>query len=441
MRGAETSENMSPERIRVVERARQHPEVRMLSLAHHIDEAALRRSYGRLRKNAAVGVDGVTKELYGEGLEERLRELKERLKSGKYRHQAIRRVHLPKGKGKTRPIGISTTEDKIVQGAIAELLEDIYEPVFLPCSYGFRRGRKAHDALKAFGAGVHQGKASCVLEFDITAFFDSLVRPELMEMLGQRVGDKSLKRLIGKCLHVGVLDGERFSEPEVGAVQGSSLSPILGNIYLHYVLDEWYEREVKPRLRGGTTYVRFADDVLMGFERREDAERVREVLGKRLARYGLSLAPDKTRLVDFRKPPNGQPGGKGPGTFDFLGFTHYWERGRKGTWHMSWKTKAARVRRFMKAVGEYCRRHRHDSVKEQHATLVRKIRGHFNYFGVNGNTLVLKAQINAAERTWLKWLRRRSQRSNLTWERFSGLLKDYPLPRPVVYVNLWDWSP
>lgn len=441
MSGAKTPVIVSPGRIRVVERARQHPEERLLSLAHHIDEGALERSFRRMRKGAAVGVDGVTKEMYGEGLAENLRGLHGRLKAGKYRHQPIRRAHIPKGKGKTRPIGISTTEDKIVQGAIAELLEELYEPVFLPCSYGFRPGRRAHDALKAFNEAVWRGEANFVLEFDIATFFDSLVRPKLMEMLSQRVGDKSLLRLVGKCLHVGILDGEEFSEPSVGAVQGSSLSPLLGNVYLHHVLDVWFERDVKPRLRGRASYVRYADDALMGFEREEDARRVMAVLGKRLERYGLNLAPDKTRLVDYRRPPKSQQGGKGAGTFDFLGFTHYWKRDRKGHWRSAWKTMSAKLGRFIRAVGEYCRRHRHDSVKEQHAALVMRVRGHFNYFGVNGNTRVLQALLWSVARVWLKWLRRRSQRSNLTWERFVALLGDHPLPAARVYVDLWARAP
>lgn len=441
MSGAKTSVIVSPERIRVVDRARQNPEERMLSLAHHIDEDALRRAYERLRKDAAVGVDQVTKEMYGERLEENLRELHGRLKAGKYRHQPIRRVHIPKGNGKTRPIGISTIEDKIVQGAIAELMEDIYEPVFLNCSHGFRRGRRAHDALVAVNRAIGRGEARFVLEFDIASFFDSLVRLKLMEMLAQRVADKSFLRLIGKCLHVGVLDGEEFRETETGAVQGSSLSPMLGNVYLHYVLDEWFEREVRPRLRGRAVYVRFADDGLMGFELREDAERVMAVIERRLAKYGLSVAPDKTRLLDFRPPASGQKDGKSATTFDFLGFTHYWKRDRKGTWRPAWRTMSARLRRFVKTVYEYCRRHRHDSVKEQHAALVRRIRGHFNYYGVNGNTRMLDAEIWSIQRAWFKWLCRRSQKKRLTWERFEDLLKDFPLPKPKVYVNLWEWSP
>ena len=293
----------------------------MLALAHHINVEALRRAYYRIRRNAAVGVDGVTKEQYGENLEANLRNLHERLKTGRYRHQPIRRVHIDKEGGKKRPIGISTVEDKIVQDALRELLEAIYEQDFMDCSYGFRPGRRAHDAIRTLRGAIHRGEACWILEADIVSFFDRLDRKILKDLLQQRLADRSLMRLIGKCLHVGVLEGEVKTTPEEGTVQGSTLSPLLANVYLHHALDRWFEREVKPRMRGQVLLVRYCDDFVIGFERRDDAERVMTVLGKRLARFGLELHPDKTRLVDFRRPPLNPPGGKGYGTFDFLGFT------------------------------------------------------------------------------------------------------------------------
>ena len=335
---ARTSErDMSPGLRRVMERARRDPHERQFALAHLIDVEALRRSYHRLRKSAAVGVDGVTKEAYGEKLEENLQDLHRRLKEMRYRHQPLRRIHVPKGRGRTRPIGISATEDKVVQGALRELLEAIYEQDFRDCSYGFRPGRKAHDALRALNREVREGKVSVILEADVQSFFDSVDRPMLKEMLQRRIADKSLMRLIGKCLRVGVLDGEELSRPEVGTAQGSVVSPILGNVYLHYALDEWFEEEVKPRLKGTATVIRYADDFIICFEHRSDAERVKVVLGKRLARYKLRLHPEKTRLIEFRRPSTRQRGGKGPGAFDFLGFTIHWRRDRRGPgWHLSY---------------------------------------------------------------------------------------------------------
>lgn len=309
MGGAATPGPMSPGLIRVAERAQKDPQGALRSLAHHIDVDALRRAYHGLRDDAAVGVDGVTKQEYGQNLEEHLKDLHERLKTQRYRHQAIRRHHVPKEGGGTRPIGISTVEDKIVQDALRELLEAIYEQDFVEGSYGFRPGRGAHDALRALDRAVHREKVQWILEADITSYFDSVDRSQLKEMLQRRVGDKSLLRLVGKCLHVGVLEGEAYSEPEVGTVQGSVLSPILGNIYLHYVLDEWFEQEVKPRLKGIAVLIRYADDFIIGFEREDDARRVESVLGKRMGRYGLELKATKTRLVDFRRPRNQHGGG------------------------------------------------------------------------------------------------------------------------------------
>ena len=437
MADALTLETMSLGLLKVVQRAKTEPEGRFHSLAHLLDVPALMRAYRRMRKDAAVGVDGVTKEQYGQDLEGNLRGLHERLVSKRYRHQPIRRVHIPKDKGKTRPIGISAFEDKLVQDAVREVLEAIYEQDFLECSHGFRPGRRAHDAIRALDRIVHQGKVSWILEADIVSFFDSLDRTKLKELLQIRVADGSLMRLIGKCLHVGVLDGSAYAEPETGTAQGSVLSPMLGNVYLHYVQDLWFEREVKPRLRGEAHLVRYADDFVMTFERQDDAERVMDVLGKRMGRFGLTLHPDKTRLLPFRRPPAGQTGGKGPATFDFLGFTLHWQRARSGRWGMMCKTRSARLRRSVQAVADWCRRHRHLPVTVQHAALTRRIQGHFNYFGISGNFRSLLLFVEEARRAWYKWLRRRSQRRHLTWESFGALLRRLPLPRPRITVRIW----
>jgi len=437
MANASTLGKMSPQLLKVVERAKQEPEGRFHSLAHLIDVPALERAYRRMRKDAAVGVDGVTKEQYGQDLERNLRDLHERMKAKRYRHQPIRRVHIPKEGGKTRPIGIAAFEDKLVQDVVREVLEAIYEQDFLDCSHGFRPKRSAHDAIRVLDRIVHRGEVSWILEADVVSFFDSIDRKKLKEMLEIRVADGSLLRLIGKCLHVGVLDGVELSTSESGTAQGSVLSPLLGNVFLHYVLDLWFEREVKPRLRGRATLVRYCDDFVIGFEREDDARRVMAVLGKRLGRFGLALHPDKTRLIPFRRPPVGQQSGKGPATFDFLGFTLYWARSSKGRWGMLCKTRSASLRRNIQSVYAWCRRHRHLPVKVQHAALKRRIQGHFNYFGVSGNFRSLLLIIEQAKRSWYKWLCRRSQRTRLTWERFEDLLRDFPLPRPQIKVRIW----
>jgi RNA-directed DNA polymerase len=441
MSQASTWIGMSPELVRVAERAHREPDGQFHSLAHLIDEQALAYAYLRQRADAAVGVDGVTKEQYGQDLIQKIQDLHQRLRTQRYRHQPIRRVHIPKDNGKTRPLGISAFEDKIVQDALREVLQAVYEQDFWDCSYGFRPGRSAHDAVRALHRAVDGGAGNWILEADIVSFFDSLDRTALRKMLQKRVVDGSMDRLIAKCLHVGVLDGEEFSTPDTGTAQGSILSPLVGNIYLHYVLDAWWSREVQPRLRGRACLVRYADDFVICFEDQQDAERVREVLPKRLGRYGLTLHPDKTRLLDFRPPPVGQPGGKGPATFDFLGFTLYWRRTRRGRWRLGCKTRRARLGRAIRTIYAWCRSHRHEDVKVQHAALCSRLRGHYNYFGVNGNLRSLACLEYHARQAWYTWLRRRSQRTRLTWARFTALLRSLPLPRPRIVVRLWGLPP
>ena len=323
MANAQTLEAMSPGLVKGVERAQREPEGRCNSLAHLIDVPALACAYHRQRADAAVGVDGVTKAAYGRHLESHLQARHTRLKEKRYRHQPIRRVHIPKAQGKTRPIGISAFEDKLVQDAVREVLEAVYAQDFLDGSSGFRPGRSAHDAVRTLKRSVDGGAVRGIFAADIVSFFDSWDRTTRKKRLEVRVADGSLMRRIGKCWHVGVLDGEALAEPEVGTTQGSVLSPLLGNVYVHDVLDRWFETEGKPRLQGRVTLIRFCDDCLIGFEREDEARRVQAVLGKRLGRCGLALHPDKTRLLPFWHPPKAQQHGKGPATFDFLGFTCY----------------------------------------------------------------------------------------------------------------------
>lgn len=428
---------MSPSLRRIAERARNEPQGQFHSIAHLLDEEALHRAFDRLRADAASGVDGVSKEEYGQRLQDNLRGLIERLKANRYRHQPIRRVRIPKEGGQERELGIPCTEDKIVQGALAELLGAIYEEDFLPCSYGFRCGRSPHDAIRALKQAMDGEQVGAVLEADVQSFFDSVDRSKLQEMIQRRIPDGRIKRLIGKCLHVGILDGEEFSRPEEGVVQGSALSPLLGNIYLHHVIDLWFEQEIKPGLRGYAQLVRYADDWVILFEIPEEAEKVKAEMLQRLAEYGLRAHPDKTRTVLFRPPGGDLPGGKRPGTVDFLGFTMYWGKTRRGNWSVAFRTRGARFRRAARNVYDWCRRQRHQPITEQHRMLRAKLQGHYNYYGVNGNYHALDRLRYWAEKHWFKWLNRRSQRASYEWEGFKQLLRIFPLPRPRIMVQIW----
>jgi group II intron reverse transcriptase/maturase len=383
-----------------------------------------------------VGVDGITVEQYGEQLAANLQTLRARMKAGQYRHQPIRRVNIPKENGATRPIGVSTVEDKIVQGAIRAVLEAVYEQDFMECSYGFRPKRRAHDAIRTLKEAADRGIANHIVEADIVSFFDSIDRTKLMEMLRERIADETLMRLVGKCLHVGVLDGERYLEPNEGTAQGSSLSPLLGNVYLHHVLDVWFEREVRPLLHGRCALVRYADDFVLCFAREEDAQRVWDLLEERFKTFGLILHPKKTRRFPFQPPPRGG-GGKGSATFDFLGFTLHWRRTKEGWWRMACKTRSASLRRAINAATEWCRDHRHLTIKAQRSALSRKLNGHYNYFGVNGNIASLQRLLAAVTCAWRTWLNRRSQRARMTWKRFKELRKAHPLPKPTIRVRIW----
>lgn len=422
--------------------ARRAPGMVLTTLAHHIDVGLLREAYRRTRKDAAPGVDGQTAQEYAQALDENLASLLERFKAGTYRAPPVRRVEIPKGSGtKTRPIGIPTFEDKVLQRAVALVLEAVYEQDFLDCSYGFRPGRSAHDALDALWQSLMKVRGGWVLEVDIREFFDSIDRTHLRSFLDQRVRDGVLRRAIDKWLKAGVLEQGGLRHPETGTPQGGVISPLLANIDLHEVLDLWFEREVKPRLRGQASLIRYCDDFVIVFAREDDARRVMEVLPKRFGKYGLSLHSEKTRLVRFGRPAEraGRPRdpGDGPGSFSFLGFTHFWGRSRRGRWIVKRKTASDRRARSLKRIGEWCRRHRHFPVAWQHAQLAAKLRGHYAYYGITGNARALHLLRVHVERIWLKWLRRRSQRHRMTFPRYLRFLERFPLPPPRVVHSIY----
>lgn len=430
-----SSRNVSTKLERIAELARNMPHVALTTLAHHIDLDLLHEAYRQTRKDGAAGVDGQTAEQYAKELEQNLQSLLDRLKSGSYRAPAVRRVHLPKGDGKsTRPIGIPTFEDKVLQRAVAMVLGAVYEQDFLPSSYGFRPGRSAHQALGDLWQQATEMQGGWVLEADIRSFFEALDHGHLRRFLDRRVRDGVLCRVIDKWLKAGVLEEGQLTRPKGGSPQGGVISPVLANLYLHAVLDEWFENEVKPRMRGQARLFRYADDFVILFARKDDAERVLAVLPKRLGRYGLRLHPDKTRIVRFRRPSPRRSSERHtrPGTFDFLGFTHHWGRSRKGRWVVKRKTARDRMRRAVRAANLWLKRHRHMPIADQHRMIVRKLRGHFNYYGLTGNSRCLSSYRFRVLRLWRKWLSRRSQKGGMSWQRFQHLLQRYSLPPPVV---------
>jgi len=424
---------------RIAELARRSPQMGFTSLAYLMDIDWLQAAFHRTRKDGAPGVDGQTWSDYERNLEANLQSLLDRAKSGTYRAPPVRRVYIPKAGSATelRPIGIPTLEDKVLQRAVVMLLEPIYEQDFDAGSYGFRPGRSAHDALEDLWQRTMSISGGWILEVDIRKFFDTLDHSHLREFLQLRVRDGVLKRLIGKWLKAGVMDEGSVSYPDAGSPQGGVISPLAANVYLHYVLDVWFRQEVQPRLRGCAHLIRYADDFVILFRNEDDARRVMEVLPKRFGKYGLTLHPDKTRLIPFRRPPRKVNGGADdrddqPGTFDLLGFTHYWGRTRRGGWAVMRQTASKRLSRAVRSIAQWCRDHRHRPVCEQHAILSQKVRGHYAYYGITNNMRMLKGFLHAVQCAWHQWLNRRNRRRDMNWDRFNRLLKRYGLPSPRI---------
>lgn len=436
MNDTQRSEEVYTVQQRIAELARERPQECFTALNHYLSVEWLRAAYYRVKPDSAPGVDGQKWSQYGEKLDENLSRLLHQAKSGSYVAPPVKRVHIPKGDGKeTRGIGMPTIEDKVLQRAIAMLLEPIYEQDFKYFSYGFRPGRSAHEALACIWSQTMNQKTRWILEVDIRKYFDTLKKECLRKFLDRRVRDGVIRRLIGKWLAAGVWEKGALSYPEDGTPQGGVISPLLSNVYLHEVLDCWYEEEVKPRMKGHTFLVRFADDFILGFESKEDAEKVYRVLFKRFEKYGLSLHPTKTRLVPFGCPKETTDGSKEnpkPETFDFLGFTHYWGKSRRGGWVVRRKTMRKRLTRSFKAISQWSRENRHEPLRQQVEQLGRKLKGHFGYYGITGNFACLQQFRRGVIGIWRKWLARRGDSKGMSWERMAKLLDFYYLPEARV---------
>lgn len=448
MPGISGPETISTKQQRIAQLAREARGMSFWSLSKELDLDWMKEAYRRTRKDGAAGVDGQTAKEYEENLEANLEGLLDRAKSGRYFAPPVRRVYIPKGgnPSETRPIGIPTFEDKVLQRAVVMLLEPIYEQDFMDCSYGFRPKRSTHQALEVFWKRMMDMGGGTVLELDIRKFFDTVNHGQVQAILRQRVQDGVITRLIGKWLNAGVQEEGTVSYPEAGTPQGGVVSPLLANIYLHEVLDVWFEREVKPRLKGRAFLVRYADDAVIGFSNEEDARRVKAVMAKRFARYGLTLHPEKTKLVPFKPPRRvddsaGTSGDNGPGTFDLLGFTHYWGRSRRGRWVIKRKTAKDRFSRALRRIADWCRGARHQPIREQHRTLSQKLRGHYQYYGITGNSDALRRFLDEAKRVWKMWLDRRSQRKKKGgWDWFHKMLEHYPLPPAIAVQSILRYA-
>jgi RNA-directed DNA polymerase len=431
--------NVSTKLQRIAQLAREHPERSFTAISHVIDTELLREAYHRTRKDGAVGVDEQTAEQYASELETNLGSLLNRFKDGSYWAPPVKRVYIPKGGGRgLRPIGIPTFEDKVLQRAVAMVLEAIYEQDFLCCSYGFRPNKSAHQALEALWKNLMDINGGWVVEVDLKDFYGSLVHNQLRSFLDRRVTDGVIRRVIDKWLKAGVMEEGLIRHPDTGTPQGGVISPVLSNIYLHEVLDVWFERQVRPMLTGRGTLIRYADDFVMVFEQERDAKRMMEALPKRCGKYGLTIHPDKTRMLRFERPSHKQDDAKGdgPGSFDFLGLTHFWGRTRKGRWAVRQQTARSRLTRAALKIHTWCRRSRHKPVAEQRQTLNRKLQSHYNYYGIIGNGDALQRFFAEVRNTWRKWLNRRGARRRMSWKRFDLLLGRHPLLRPRVVHGL-----
>ncbi len=424
---------------RIGQRSKDRPAERFINLLCHVKAPLLRTAYESVRRNAATGVDGVTWDEYGVRLDERLLDLQDRIHRGSYHPQPVRRVHIPKSDGRMRPLGIPALEDKIVQQAVRWLLEPIYEAMFIGFSYGFRPKRKAHDALDALGFAIEKKKVSWVLDADIRSFFDTIDHGWMQKFIEHRIGDTRLVRLLMKWLHAGVMEDGKLHETQEGTPQGGIISPLLANIYLHYVLDLWAQKWRRTQARGEMYIVRYADDFVMCFQHERDALAMRAELTTRLARFGLELHADKTRVILFGRYARERRANRGlskPETFDFLGFTHIAGRDRRGEFQL--RRRTSRKKRLAKyaSLRTEIRRRRHHPVATQHRYLCAVLSGHQRYYGVPTNIGVLRSFTSLVARCWHMGLQRRSQRGRWTKAKWRAFEKRFPLPKPEIH-HLW----
>ena len=406
---------------------------RLETLINHVNYETLAAEHRRQQKRKAVGVDKVTKEEYGENLEENLNDLLTRMKKFSYRPQPVRRTWIPKANGKTRPLGIPSYEDKLVQGVMANILNEVYEPRFLDCSYGFRPGRKAHDAIKAVNDLIMFKRVNYILDCDIKGFFDNVDHQWLMKFLEHDIADKNFLRYIVRFLKAGVMVEDHYENTSVGTPQGGLISPVLANVYLHYVLDLWFEKRIKRQLRGEAYLVRYADDFIIMFENEEEAKEVYEALKERLSKFGLELAEDKTRILPFGR------NSKTKDTFDFLGFTHVNSKTRNGRYTIGHLVSKKKKKLFKANLKKWVKENRNVNFDAFMAKLNRKLMGTNNYYSVSGAIKEVRALYNHAFWLVYKWMNRRSQRRSFTLVKFNAAWNE-KIRKPYIHVNIWNYG-
>ena len=418
---------------KIAQQAKRYPAMVLNNVFHLIDYECLREASRQTCKSSAPGVDKVTAAQYAANLDENLRDLHERLRANRYVAPPVERVWIEKEEGKQRPRGQPCFEDNMVQRAVVMILEAIFEHDFYGFSHGLRKGHSQHQALHELREQCRTLNIAWIVDADVSGCFDNLDWGHLRECIQQRVSDGGIVRRLGTWLHAGVLESGALTYPDKGAPQGGVLSPMVSHVCLHRVLDEWCVKDVPPRMQGRCFVTRFADDCIIGFELEADARRVMEVLPRRFARFRLTMHPEKTVLTAFKRPPSRNQSAGGTGTFDLLGFTHYWAKTRRGYWVIKRKTIGKRLRRFMQGIGTWCRDNRHAPLQEQYQTLSLKLRGSYQYYGIRGNFKMLEVVFEQTERAWQYWLSRRSHKGHITWQKFvDAVHRKLPLPKPRI---------
>lgn len=428
----------------ISKKAREDKRMKFNNLMHLVNGRNLCECFAKLKKDKAPGVDKMTLEDYGANLQKNVEELVHRMKQMSYRPQPVRRTYIPKSKDKLRPLGIPTIEDKMVQMAFARIMESIWEEDFVTISYGFRPRRGCHQALARLDEVLMKHSMSYVIDADIEGYFDNVDHGKIVDCLKQRISDGKFLRYIVRMLKSGIMEGRNYYATEKGTPQGGIVSPIIANIYLHYLLDQWFIRDILPNCRGKAEMIRYCDDFLICLEREDDAEELLQQLEQRLERGMLKLSTEKTSIVEFRRPNDrnmnvsAEKKGKKPGIFNFLGFTHYWEKSRKGFYKVGRRTENKRLKKAVGKVKVWLRTNRNRmQLKDIWKRVSQMLIGHYSYYGVSGNFRKINQYLHLVERLLFKWLNRRSQKKSFNWEKYSIYERKFPLPKPKIYHKLY----